>query len=221
MTEAEAYKRAQALVERLHGGEWVPRVWENLGWHYSAVLDTEFGCLTVYPMHESCDEDEIETFYALLSTRRGMSADEGYWWDQDDPRDAAFEDPNESVRGKLEMAKDFVDKVASCVLVVGDAVGFNRRPDPSENRCVRCGSLAFGVPALTVDPVVVEGPDGVITRGPGSMTLRMTCDQCGQSQTTQVRQKPNPYQSDVVIAEDPIDPAEEQAAWERFKEGTE
>jgi hypothetical protein len=38
-SEGEATQCATALVDRLNsclGGDWKPRVWENLGWHYSA-----------------------------------------------------------------------------------------------------------------------------------------------------------------------------------------
>lgn len=40
-TERDAWLCADALVNTLKqelGGDWKPRVWENLGWHYSARL---------------------------------------------------------------------------------------------------------------------------------------------------------------------------------------
>lgn len=46
-TKYMAETGAKALVKKL-GKRWKPRVWDNMGWHYSAVFD---GCvsLSVYP----------------------------------------------------------------------------------------------------------------------------------------------------------------------------
>jgi hypothetical protein len=66
-----AQKKAAALAKRL-GPRWKPRVWENLGWHYSAI--SPCGSIKV---HSSYPEGEMWTAYFGPEATGGKWAESG------------------------------------------------------------------------------------------------------------------------------------------------
>lgn len=89
----DAYQRAQRDAQKLAehlGPTWIPKVWENLGWHYKAVSSN--GKLKVHP---SIWQGKITGYIAFLG-----EGEFGGRWVVD------YEDPREAVRVVIQTAKD-------------------------------------------------------------------------------------------------------------------
>lgn len=112
-TKAEATRLGKALVKRLGPG-WTLRVWENLGWHYSATC----AGMSVYPAYGG-------GFHTLLSAEAwkngGPGGGEVYW---SGLRARTFKDPRRAVADQLQRAQVFVDRAQLAI----DEVRIRHRP---------------------------------------------------------------------------------------------
>lgn len=86
-----ATKKAAALAKRMGPG-WVPRVWENAGWHYS-VVDAS-GCWKVYGKNYGGD--------SYYSAYLGPQGGGGYW-------SASADTPEKAVKLVRKAAKPDLD----------------------------------------------------------------------------------------------------------------
>lgn len=98
----EAHRQAKALAEKL-GPDWIPRVWENLGWHYSAVSSNR-----KLKVHPNKFRGEIKSYTAFF----GEMDDCGGTWTA---RDA---DPRKAVQAVIREAKDDVMNTLQMLLEI-------------------------------------------------------------------------------------------------------
>jgi len=84
-TKEEAEKRGKELC-KLMGANWKPKIWENLGWHFTAKLEMDNGYIEIY-------------------TRRKCS--KKYWVDSRMPGQSylSVDDPKEGVKELLRRAE--------------------------------------------------------------------------------------------------------------------
>lgn len=93
----EAQKNAKALVLMLGKG-WVPRVWENLGWHWAA--QTTDGLMKVYP---NISKGKVESYTAFLGEGLG-----GQWAENN-------ADPQTAIATALAAAQREVERIEKMV----------------------------------------------------------------------------------------------------------
>lgn len=102
MTAIEASKRAVKLCKHLHetvGGEWVPKVWENSGWHFRAAL--EGGSIGV------SESNAMGKYHCSMDDKPGSySATPTVWSDP-----GHYDTPEEAVFGQLRRGVEVVNWV--------------------------------------------------------------------------------------------------------------
>jgi len=97
-TKKQATLRAKELSDYLKkelGGNWKPRVWENLGWYYSVQLGT---------MNVNW---HLNKYGCLIDNEIGGVCGMGYW----DTGNVLFTNPKDAVKFAMKRANDFVKKV--------------------------------------------------------------------------------------------------------------
>lgn len=92
-----ATRRANMLVRRLGGG-FRPKVVENLGWHYAAVLTAGVLTLRVLPIFGRTGE--VSAYFALLGQVGGMPE-----WTE---KSAYFPIPEQAVVAQLARAREWL-----------------------------------------------------------------------------------------------------------------
>jgi len=127
----EAYNNAcikvLALVKRLKGKGWMPRVHENMGWHYNATLRTAFGAIHVYG-------DTDGTFSALVSDHPDGVGGLAAWSSRFHSKD-----PNEVVQRALESVNAYIEPLVLCAESLMEAVETEHRSAPRRGPCEKCG----------------------------------------------------------------------------------
>lgn len=101
MTKKEATDKANKLVSKLKGN-WKPRVWENLGWHYCANLEN--GSVSVYPRYSSIDDTTY--YHAMVGREIGSFGSMPCEWSMGGDH---FKDPQESVDKVLNYIKNLIE----------------------------------------------------------------------------------------------------------------
>jgi hypothetical protein len=96
----EATKAADALAVSLGDG-WKPRVWENLGWHYSAV--STCGRWKVYP---SFWNGKVEGYHALLGDADSLG---GRWIKRGATPQEAIENTRNTARKDIGHFMELLD----------------------------------------------------------------------------------------------------------------
>lgn len=97
----DAHTNAKALVaslDKTSGKGWKPHVWENLGWHYSAI--SACGRIKVHPYHGSKPLTGCTAFLGQADRAGGTWATGG-------------KTPASSVRNVIAMAKREMDKIGA------------------------------------------------------------------------------------------------------------
>lgn len=98
-----ANKRAAALVKKLSTGdlEWEPRVWENLGWHFSARSTCKR-----FDVSDTRRKGKITGYLAFLNAPSEMPG--GKWVGKAD-------DPLEAIEDARRQAREYLERYAPCV----------------------------------------------------------------------------------------------------------
>lgn len=110
MTKDQATSEARKLVKKLGKG-WKIRVWENMGWHYSAIaLD---GHLTVHPSSSG------NLYFCLLSDGDYAGSGSCNWYDAHH-----YEDPVEAVEATITLALNFAEETSKWTRKAAAAVSF-------------------------------------------------------------------------------------------------
>lgn len=110
-TQAQAEAKAAMLCARL-GANWEPRVWENCGWCYSAVLGGLYVNESNYPR-------QTHRYSAYLN-EPGKGG--GIWAESADT-------PHDAVQAVLDAAQDEVDHKASVIQQARTALSMSIRVD--------------------------------------------------------------------------------------------
>lgn len=111
-TPEEAFRKGNALLNRMKGKGWKLDVWENLGWWYCVYA----GPISVYPTHDS------NKFHCLMAEGLGNKGHAGggsYLWKTDDN----LRDPNELVKRQIQIAQAVVDNLSSNISKVRKKYG--------------------------------------------------------------------------------------------------
>jgi hypothetical protein len=103
-TKAQAEKAGKKLLKRLKGKGWKLRVWENIGWHYSA----RNGPINVYESH-------TEGMYScLLSDRLDDPIGGSALW----TTEFRNKDPNKVVAHEVKAARKQLNEIIDAVSFV-------------------------------------------------------------------------------------------------------
>ena len=103
MTEHDARTKCDELVKELKetvGGEWIPNVWDNLGWFYCADLDN----MSVWERNGK--------YSTSFSNDTNKHATPMYWSIVHDE----FSSPREAVLKQLEIAKEHIQQCVNVVI---------------------------------------------------------------------------------------------------------
>lgn len=112
----DAEREVRNLIAKLKGKGWKPRVWENIGWHYSAFS----GPVQVYPFGMG------DSFWCMVGPRsKDNVGGAGFWTPS---RTKCFKDPNRAVRDAMRYVYEFADQVNQTIAAAEKAAG----PRPSK-----------------------------------------------------------------------------------------
>lgn len=96
MTEKQATSAANKLLRQMKTSGWEIRVWENLGWHYSLLLQVGDDCGVSL---SDCSHQGKITYYCLAS-RNYLGSGETQW-----TSNKYFDDPNSAFEHQLARIK--------------------------------------------------------------------------------------------------------------------
>jgi hypothetical protein len=101
MNKREAQNHGDALARELGEG-WTPRVWENLGWHYSAMSSSD-----TISVHQTYSNNR---YLALAHTSGGSGGQPGLTGQGDTPR-KAVEDTIARIRAEIAKLESWLEGV--------------------------------------------------------------------------------------------------------------
>jgi hypothetical protein len=100
-----AVKAAEACLKRMTTKGWKVRVHDNLGWFW--CLEHESGLLTVSGGQLPYGQNPKKGFHAMLSSTKDSGACDTAWYDTEH-----FDDPNEAVTHRLQLAASYIERIA-------------------------------------------------------------------------------------------------------------
>jgi hypothetical protein len=95
-----ATKAANALAKSL-GDDWKPHVWENLGWHYSAI-----SACGRWKIHPSARKGKVESYHAFLGDADSPG---GRWVESGATPQEAIENTRKTAREEIGHFMDLLD----------------------------------------------------------------------------------------------------------------
>lgn len=100
MDKHTAEVMAKDLQSQMTTPGWEPRVWENLGWHYTVVK----GNAEIMPGRSG---------YHIYFSTAGRCGSDVFWHVSPN-----FDDPNDAVKAQIEKANEFIAKCQAAVATI-------------------------------------------------------------------------------------------------------